>query len=97
MNLFSFDSLERLLQQIGFEVVVQRSLVAPIVWTFSLRGYFGRTKQRRYGWPARFFSDRNLFCLAAFSLLDALAIAAGFTTSNQKTIARKIPVDNQNG
>jgi len=89
MNLFTFESLARLLVRTGFDVVLQRSLVAPIVWAFSLKALAAPTPSKANAWLAKFLSDRNPLCLGAFTLVDRLAIATGRTTSNQKTLARK--------
>ncbi|MBP7055376.1 MAG: class I SAM-dependent methyltransferase [Candidatus Omnitrophica bacterium] len=91
MNLFSFDSIKRLLEKNGFSVTGHYSLVAPIVWAFSFKAFFCRTRNSKHrgGVLDRFFSDANSFCLAFFSFLDICAIFFGLTTSNQKIIARK--------
>ena len=90
LNLFSFESLAKLLKKTGYNLVRQKNLVAPIIWTFSLHGSLGPTKNRQQSLWAKFFTDRNPLCLAFFSFLDFIAIKSGLTSSNQKTIAKKI-------
>ncbi|MBI5578838.1 MAG: class I SAM-dependent methyltransferase [Deltaproteobacteria bacterium] len=87
LNLFSAESLGRLLQGCGFEIVLKKNLLAPIIWTFSLHARFAPS--RAPSARARFFSDRNPICLGLFSAVDLLALLGGATTSNQKIIARK--------
>ena len=89
LNLFSSRSLAGLLQQTGYRVVRSYSLLAPIIWAFSMRALLSN-KFRRMSCMKRFFSDKNPVCLAIFSLIDLIAISLRKTTSNQKIIARKI-------
>lgn len=88
LNLFSSGALSSLLQQTGFRVEKSYSLLAPIVWIFSLRAWlaikFGDLPNLR-----RLLNDKNPLALAAFTLIDALALFLGKTTSNQKIIAKK--------
>jgi 2-polyprenyl-3-methyl-5-hydroxy-6-metoxy-1,4-benzoquinol methylase len=92
LNLFSFSSLARLLEETGFKVVAQYSLLAPVIWTYSLHGYLSGQGRNRKSLLAGFFTDRNPLCLAAFSLLDLLAIYFGVVSSNQKTMAQKVVI-----
>lgn len=89
LNLFSHRTLSTLLEQNGFRVVRSYSLLAPIIWVFSLRAYlakhFGSLPRIR-----RFLSDKNPLCLAIFTLIDTIALLFKKTTSNQKIIAKKI-------
>jgi len=89
LNLFSSKSLASLLQQTGFRVVKSYSLLAPIVWIFSLRAWLtvkiGDLPNLR-----RLLNDKNPLALTAFALIDALALFLGETTSNQKIIAKKL-------
>jgi SAM-dependent methyltransferase len=89
LNLFSFASLARLLRETGFALVSQYSLLAPIIWTYSLHGYLSGREGENKHLLAGFFTDSNPLCLAAFSLLDLLTISLGFVSSNQKTVAQK--------
>ena len=89
LNLFNFDALRRLADRAGLGVDGQYSLVAPIVWTFSVHAWFCSTKAGSRGLLGRFLSDRNPLCLAAFTALDLVALLCGWTTSNQKTILVK--------
>ena len=89
LNFFSFETLGRLLKETGFEVVMRKSLLAPIVWAFSLHAFTGRTREKAARFPSTFFTDRSPLCLAMFSLVDALAMALGLATSNQLIIAEK--------
>lgn len=89
LNFFNFNSLEKLLTICGFEVCKQFSLLAPINWTFNFHACFSRTKKPKKTMADRFFTDSNPICLSIFTAIDAIALLLGFTTSNQKTIARK--------
>jgi len=90
LNLFSFESLARLLKNAGFKIVMQKKLVAPIIWTFSFHSYLGSSKEKQQNLLVRFFTDSNPLCLFFFSFLDFMAISFGLTSSNQKTIAQSI-------
>jgi SAM-dependent methyltransferase len=89
LNFFSFKSLEKLLDISGFEVCKQFSLLAPINWTFSFHAFFSRRKKQKKNAADLFFTDGNPICLTIFTAIDLVALLLGFTTSNQKTIARK--------
>lgn len=90
-HLFDFKSLESLIARHGLRVETHYSLVAPIIWAFSLHALFSHQmkpglKKKCVAWV---FSDRNPICLAVFTLADLLAKWLGLRTSNQKIIARK--------
>ncbi|MCD4779944.1 MAG: class I SAM-dependent methyltransferase [Candidatus Omnitrophica bacterium] len=89
LNLFTFKSLRRLLEECGYTVQHQYSLLAPIIWTFSLHAVLCPTFREKKSLADKFFSDRNPVCLALFTLVDILASLCGQTTSNQKIIAKK--------
>jgi SAM-dependent methyltransferase len=86
LNVFSPDELALVLRRAGLVVERSRSLVAPVVWCYSLQA----ACQRRFG-PrsrlARLFDIRNLPVLAAFAALDKVAAACGLRTSNQQVVA----------
>jgi 2-polyprenyl-3-methyl-5-hydroxy-6-metoxy-1,4-benzoquinol methylase len=89
LNYFGTESLRRFLQNKKFEILLQRSLVAPIGWIFNWHARL----QKKYGKNcavSRFFTDSNPFALAIFTVVDMCALAAGKCTSNQKVIARKV-------
>ncbi len=90
LNLFDSAGLGRLLAGHGFEVVRQYSLVGPVNWAFSLRALTCPDPRHRDSRWHRLLSDESPACLAVFTVLDLLARAVGLTTSNQKTIARKV-------
>jgi 2-polyprenyl-3-methyl-5-hydroxy-6-metoxy-1,4-benzoquinol methylase len=88
LNLYNFERLAELLQRAGLRVIAQRSLPAPVVWCYSLQAIL----QERFGAGTRMaalFNLKNIAALAGFTLLDVLAIAAGFKSSNQQAVARK--------
>lgn len=92
LHLFSFRTLERLLADNGLETVRHFSLVAPLIWIFSVKTALGRVFPalwRADSLPARIFGDENLLLLALFTLIDGTARLTGRSTSNQKIIARK--------
>ena len=88
-NLFSFESLKNLLENTGFRVVKQYSLLASIIWTFSFHAYFCPSESHKGTIADRFFSDRNPLALSIFTIVDMIALLFGLKTSNQKTIAQK--------
>ncbi len=90
LNLFDFGGLQRLLAGHGFETVSQYSLLAPVNWAFGMRALACPEPHCRDNLWHRLFSDENPACLAVFTMLDVLARAVGLTTSNQKTIARRV-------
>jgi len=94
LNLFNFATLSRFLEDNDLHVTRQFSLLAPINWAFNWRAFFGPTPEKKNNIFARFFVDSNPLCLAIFTLVDLIALAAGRTTSNQKTIAVKKNEDN---
>jgi SAM-dependent methyltransferase len=86
-NLFSRDSLERMLRGAGFAIERSEALISTSAWTISLGNYF---LDRGYpGWFARFFNYKNPLLLALFVTLDKLCSRLGRETSNQRVIARK--------
>jgi len=86
-NLFSRDSLERMLRDAGFAIERSEALISTSAWTISLGNYF---LDRGYpGWFARFFNYKNPLLLAIFVALDTACSRLGMQTSNQRVIARK--------
>jgi SAM-dependent methyltransferase len=88
LNLFNFERLARLLTEVGFDVVQQTSLPAPVIWCYS----FQAVLQERYGDNtifSRLFDLKNLIALGFFAVLDTLAAYAGLRTSNQQAVAKK--------
>jgi SAM-dependent methyltransferase len=88
LNLYNFARLAKLVERAGLTVAAQRNLPAPVIWCYSFQGAsnecFGRET-----WATKFFDPKNLPVLAAFALLDWIAVLLGRTTSNQQTIARR--------
>jgi SAM-dependent methyltransferase len=86
-NLFSSDSLRRLLEDAGLRVERSESLVSTSAWTISLHNWLmGR------GLPEpvlRFFHYQNPLLLSLFVALDWTRARLGGETSNQRAIARK--------
>lgn len=89
LNIFSFESLRRLLEKYGFCVVKQSSLLAPIVWAFSFHALCSSKPHNEETFADKFFTDKNPLCLAIFTVIDIIARIFCLTTSNQKTIAKK--------
>ena len=86
-NLFSRKSLERMLDQHGFEPIASEYLISTSAWIISFHNFF---KDR--GWPTwlwRFFSYQNPLLLALAVSIDTLRMWMGRETSNQRVIARK--------
>jgi ubiquinone/menaquinone biosynthesis C-methylase UbiE len=88
LNLYNFERLAEMLRRAGLQVMTQKSLPAPVIWCYSLQA----SLQERFGAGttiAALFNLKNIAALAGFTLLDLLAIAAGFKSSNQQAVARK--------
>jgi 2-polyprenyl-3-methyl-5-hydroxy-6-metoxy-1,4-benzoquinol methylase len=88
LNLYNYDRLAEMLQRIGLVVESQRSLTAPLIWAYSCQAEI----QSRLGWKSRVTAIagvRNLPLIAAFTLLDSLAMLTGARTSNQQAVSRK--------
>jgi len=91
-HLFDRENLASLLVKNDMDVIKSHSLVAPVIWAFSIHAMLSRNmapgmKKSMMRW---FFSDKNPVCLGIFTLIDLAAIQLGFRTSNQKIIARKL-------
>ncbi len=86
-NLFSTDSLHRMLEKAGYEVVRTDHLMSTSAWTISLYNYF--LDRGLPGWFVRFFSYKNPFLLGIFVTLDTVRTKMGRETSNQRVIGRK--------
>jgi hypothetical protein len=86
-NLFSRDSLERMLRGAGFAIERSEALISTSAWTISLGNYFLDRGYPR--WFARFFNYKNPLLLAIFVALDSACSRLGRETSNQRVIARK--------
>jgi 2-polyprenyl-3-methyl-5-hydroxy-6-metoxy-1,4-benzoquinol methylase len=86
-NLFSTESLHRMLREQGFEIARTEYLISTSAWTISLHNYF-----LDRGWPdwfVRFFHFQNPLLLALFVVLDSLRARSGRPTSNQRVVGRK--------
>ncbi len=88
-NLFSTESLHRMLEDHGFRIARSEYLISTSAWTISLHNYF-----LDKGWPdrfVRFFHYQNPLLLACFVMVDRLRARFGRPTSNQRAIAQKPP------
>lgn len=86
LNLFTSESLSRLVEECGFRPLRVVRLTAPLVWTASVHNYL--TVKR---WPGRrMFRDSNLLALGLASAFDIIASRLGKITSNQQLIAQKV-------
>lgn len=86
-NLFSTESLHRMLEDAGFEIVRTDQLISTSAWTISLHNYF--LDQKLPWWFVRFFSYKNPLLLGLFVPFDWSRARLGLRTSNQRVIARK--------
>ena len=91
LHLFDRESLKALVEKADLQVVRQYSLLAPIIWIFSFHALVcdGLRPGKKKDILSWFFSDKNPVCLGMFTVVDLLARLSGFSTSNQKIIARK--------
>lgn len=90
LNVFSEHSIRRLLEDCGFVVEQARSLVAPVVWCYSLKA----ATQLRFpaaAWLQRLCDVGNVPLLALFAGIDLIAMSFGAKTSNQSVVARPKP------
>ncbi len=87
-NLFSKDSLARMLEERGFEIARSEFLISTSSWIISHQNYF---KDRAYPRPIqRFFNYQNPMLLGLAVVIDTLRMRIGLETSNQRIIARKL-------
>ena len=95
-NLFSRDSLERMLRGAGFAIERSRGADQHVARGRSRSGnYF---LDRGYpGWFARFFNYKNPLLLAIFVALDTVCSRLGRETSNQRDRAQLSAVISANG
>jgi SAM-dependent methyltransferase len=83
LNLFTPESLGRLLARHGLRPVSHTNLAAPLVWLATSQNVAGA-----FGIRARWFlTESNLPLLASFTALDLLMSAFGRPTSNQQVVA----------
>jgi ubiquinone/menaquinone biosynthesis C-methylase UbiE len=87
LNLFSRASLRRLLSECGFDVEESRSLVAPVVWCYSLKAA-AQTRFPSRRWLGDACDVHNIPMMAAFTALDMAAVVLRVPTSNQSVVAR---------
>ena len=86
LNLFTSESLRRLVEECGFQPLRVVNLTAPLVWTASIHNYL--TVKH---WPGRWiFRDSNLLALGLATAVDIIASHLGKITSNQQMIAEKV-------
>lgn len=85
-HLFDFLRLSLLLQEKGFVVEQHYSLLAPVIWAYSMDAFLhGRKKANK---TSLVFSDKNPLCLAFFTVLDIMVkYFIQRNTSNQKVVA----------
>lgn len=89
-NLFTPESLQRLLEAAGLEILGSRFQTGHSFWMFSIHHWlkYGRRRPRLAGW---FNPYTSLIPLMAFTALDMLRIAAGLRTSAILMCARRSP------
>lgn len=86
-NLFTPETLGRMLRQEGFEVVAGQPLISTSFWINSLynRALVRGAGKRTLG----FLHYQNPLLLGLFILLDKLRMLFGARTSNQRMVARR--------
>jgi SAM-dependent methyltransferase len=83
LNLFTPESLGRLLGRHGLRAVSHTNLAAPLVWLATSQNIAGT-----FGIRARWLlTESNLALLAAFTAFDLLMSGIGRSTSNQQVVA----------
>ena len=88
LNLFTRPHLSRLVTEAGMDVVLSQSLLAPPCWIYSCQ--FSAKRAGIGKWSAKLFPDTSTPLLAAFAVLDRIALLLGAETSNQKMVARRV-------
>jgi 2-polyprenyl-3-methyl-5-hydroxy-6-metoxy-1,4-benzoquinol methylase len=86
-NLFTTESLHRMLEEQGFRIARSEYLISTSSWILS---FHNRLLDR--GWPeplVRFFHYQNPLLLGVFVLLDWSLARLGAQTSNQRVVAQK--------
>ena len=78
----------RLLAECGLEIIYSRSLVAPVIWCYSLKAFVKRNFPSA-NWTNRFFDVNNLPLIAVFTAMDLTAILLRIPTSNQEMVAQQ--------
>jgi 2-polyprenyl-3-methyl-5-hydroxy-6-metoxy-1,4-benzoquinol methylase len=87
LNLFNESQLIRMLDECGLETIQSRSLVAPIIWCYSIKAFM-KTRLPSANWVHRLIDVNNLLLMSIFTALDLIAILFRMTTSNQEIIVR---------
>lgn len=87
LNLFDRPLLVRLLSECGLETIHSRSLVAPVIWCYSLKALM-KSRFPSVHWAHRLFDVHNLPLMAVFTVMDLLAIFLEIPTSNQEIVAQ---------
>ena len=85
---FSKPSFSDLAQSLGFEVVSVCSLVNPVAWIHSIRGFFADHKALEKFAP--FFHQQNVLLLSIFTPLEILHTRLGGRSSNMQINLRRI-------
>jgi len=87
LNLFTRHHLSRVVAECGMEVVLAQSLLAPPCWIYSCQ--FSAQRAGIGNWFNKLFPDTSTPLLAAFAVLDRIALMFGAETSNQQIVASK--------
>ncbi len=85
-NLFTRGNLRKMLNEGGFSICKEASLLAPACWIISLHNLF---LDKKYpNWLIRFFDFRNPLLLSIFVIVDLFWKVMGRSTSNQRVIGQ---------
>ena len=87
LNFFNRSLLERLLDECGLETIQSRSLVAPIIWCYSIKS-LAKTRFPKMNRLHRFVDVHNVVLMAFFTMLDLFMIFFRVSTSNQEVRAQ---------
>ena len=87
LNIFSTSGLVTIVKRADFEVVAHYRLLAPPIWIYSFQFLLTAKGYRKLS--QSLFSDKSILWLGVFTIVESVAKLFGFTTSNQKIIARK--------
>ena len=86
-HLFNKPTLARLLDQEGFDIVSQRSILSPVFWILSVHNFL--VDHPRVAQLGRFVHYQNPILLAGATIIDLAQIAGASRSSNLQVLARR--------
>ena len=90
LNLFTHESLGKLVEQSGYRIIKQGARPSPGFWIISLRNRLGLNSCERGKSIFEFLNFANLPVVGMFTAIDLMLMQFGLRTSNQYLLAEKI-------